>query len=221
MPETAFFHEGMLVAVLTTEPLGRALDYRAPPGGCFVGAFVEVPLGPRRVMGVVWGPGEGGFDPAKIRPVGRVLDAAPMGDAMRAFLMRAADYTLTPMPAMLRLATRAPGLADPPGPRRVYRRGRGEPDRMTDARARVMDVLDEDMATRPSTWASLPLWRGFRQAGQGACQTGPWPRRTRRATCPIRVLTRACPARRLPRIRPRRPSGCAPPWHPPAMAPRF
>ena len=29
---------------------------------------------------------------------------------MREFLARAADYTLTPLPVMLRLATRAPGL---------------------------------------------------------------------------------------------------------------
>ncbi|MEZ5778950.1 MAG: primosomal protein N' [Paracoccaceae bacterium] len=143
MADLTFFDEGALVSVLTTEPLGRALDYRAPEGGCFLGAFVEVPLGPRRVLGVVWGPGEGGYDLAKVRPVTRVLDAAPMGEAMRAFLLRAADYTLTPMPAMLRLATRAPGLADPPRPRKVYRRGGSEPDRMTDARARVIGVLDD------------------------------------------------------------------------------
>jgi primosomal protein N' (replication factor Y) len=143
MGDASFFDEEALVSVLTTEPLGRALDYRAPEGGCFLGALVEVPLGPRRVLGVVWGTGEGGYDLAKVRPVTRVLDAAPMGDAMRAFLVRAAEYTLTPMPAMLRLATRAPGLADPPGPRRVYRKGWAEPDRVTDARARVLDILDE------------------------------------------------------------------------------
>ncbi|WP_413854671.1 primosomal protein N' [Albidovulum sp.] len=143
MTGLSFFDAGDLVSVLTTEPLGRPLDYRAPDGGCFAGAFVEVPLGPRRVLGVVWGGGEGGYDLAKVRPVTRVLDAAPMAEAMRAFLMRAADYTLTPLPAMLRLATRAPGLADPPGPRRVYRRGWAEPDRMTEPRARVMDVLDD------------------------------------------------------------------------------
>ncbi|MGB7263595.1 MAG: primosomal protein N', partial [Albidovulum sp.] len=53
------------------------------------------------------------------------------------------DYTLTPMPAMLRLATRAPGLADPPGPRKVFRIGWAAPDRMTDARARVIEVLND------------------------------------------------------------------------------
>ncbi|MEZ5911490.1 MAG: primosomal protein N' [Paracoccaceae bacterium] len=137
------FSEGQRVGVLTTQPLDRILDYRAPEGGCSTGDFVEVPLGPRRVLGVVWGPGQGDFDAAKIRPVTRVLDAAPMRDEMREFLGRVADYTLTPMPAMLRLATRAPGLSDPPSMRLIYRRGDDEPDRMTEARARVLDTLDE------------------------------------------------------------------------------
>lgn len=137
----SFFDEGALVGVLTTQPLGRALDYKAPEGGCHLGAFVEVPLGPRKVIGVVWGPGQGDYDYAKIRSVIRVLDAAPMRLEMRDFLQKAAAYTLTPMPAMLRLATRAPGLGDPPSMRKVYRRGARDPDRMTDARRRVLDFL--------------------------------------------------------------------------------
>jgi primosomal protein N' (replication factor Y) len=140
---SGFFDEGELVGVLTTQPLDRPLDYRAPEGGCFAGAFVEVPLGPRKVQGVVWGPGEGKFDPSRVRSVIRVLDAAPMREELQAFLERAAEYTLTPLPQMLRLATRAPGLGDPPSMRKVYRRGTGEPDRMTDARRRVLEVLDE------------------------------------------------------------------------------
>ena len=137
-----FFDPGDLVAVLSTQPLGRPLDYKAPEGGCHLGAFVEVPLGPRKVLGVVWGPGKGDYDLSKIRSVIRVLDAAPMRAELREFLTRAAAYTLTPMPAMLRLATRAPGLGDPPSMRKIYRRGEGEPSRMTDARARVMEALE-------------------------------------------------------------------------------
>jgi primosomal protein N' (replication factor Y) len=135
------FAHGDLVAVLTTQPLDGALDYRAPEGGCHVGAFVEVPLGPRKVLGVVWGPGQGGFDLAKARMILRVLDAPPMREEMQIFLERAGDYTLTPLPAMLRLATRAPGLGDPPSMRKVYRLGHNEPDRQTDARRKVLDVL--------------------------------------------------------------------------------
>ena len=141
MTSQEFFDHGALVSVLTTQPLGRALDYKAPEGGCHLGAFVEVPLGPRKVLGVVWGAGKGDYDITKIRHVIRVLDAAPMRAEMREFLMRAAAYTLTPMPAMLRLATRAPGLGDPPSMRKVYRRGTSEPERMTDARRRVLETL--------------------------------------------------------------------------------
>ena len=143
MPPPEFYDHGDLLAVLTTQPLDRALDYKAPEGGCHLGAFVEVPLGPRRVLGVVWGPGQGDFDISRVRSIIRVLDAAPMREELREFLRRAADYTLTPMPAMLRLATRAPGLGDPPSMRRIYRLGSGVPDRMTDARQRVLAVLDE------------------------------------------------------------------------------
>ncbi|MDW3118644.1 MAG: primosomal protein N' [Roseovarius pacificus] len=141
-PAKDYFVEGDLVGVMTTQPLDRVLDYRAPEGGCYTGAFVEVPLGPRKVIGVVWGPGRGDFDRAKIRQVIRVLDVAPMRAEMQAFLHRAADYTLTPMPAMLRLATRAPGLANPPSMQKIYRAGQGTPDRMTDARKRVLAVLE-------------------------------------------------------------------------------
>lgn len=135
------YRAGDLVGVLTTEPLGRVLDYRAPDGGCGDGDFVEVPLGPRRVLGVVWGPGAGGWDPAKIRAVGRVLDARPMRAELRSFLARAAEYTLTPLPSMLRLATRTPGLGEPASVRRVYRLAGAVPNQLTEARHRVVEAL--------------------------------------------------------------------------------
>ena len=136
-----FFYEGDLVAVLTAQPIDRFLDYKAPESGCHLGAFVEVPLGPRKVLGVVWGKGAGDFDYAKVRSVMRVLDVAPMREEMREFLTRAADYTLTPMSAMLRLATRAPGLGDATSMRTVYRLGSAEPTRVTEARTKVLEVL--------------------------------------------------------------------------------
>ncbi|GAA3868639.1 primosomal protein N' [Celeribacter arenosi] len=137
------FPEGTLVAVLTTEPLDRPLDYKSPEGGCGIGDFVEVPLGPRRVLGCVWGAGKGGFDLSKARSVSSILDIPPMREEMRSFLERVAAYTLTPMPSMLRLATRAPGLMNPPSMRKVYRRGDGMPARATEARTRVIDALEE------------------------------------------------------------------------------
>ena len=138
-----YFAQGDLVAVLTTQPLDRFLDYKAPVGGVRLGAYVEVPLGPRKVIGVVWGAGIGGYDPAKIRAVSNVLDVAAMRPEMRTFLERVGRYTLTPLHAMLRLATRAPGLGHPPSMRIVYALGDGVPDRMTPAREKVLAVLED------------------------------------------------------------------------------
>ncbi|MEM9013102.1 MAG: primosomal protein N' [Pseudomonadota bacterium] len=136
------FAPGARVGVLTRQPLDRVLDYRAPTDGVRDGAFVEVPLGPRLVLGVVWGEGTDDVDPAKLKTIERVLDLAPMPQEMRSFLARVADYTLTPLPAVLRLATRAPSLAQPPRPRRLLQLGQGRPARMTPARERVLEVLE-------------------------------------------------------------------------------
>ena len=74
MGQPDYFDEGALVAVLTTQPLDQTLDYKAPEGGVMRGAFVEVPLGPRKVLGVVWGAGVGGFNLSRARSIVRVLD---------------------------------------------------------------------------------------------------------------------------------------------------
>ncbi|MGH1367551.1 MAG: primosomal protein N' [Maritimibacter sp.] len=140
--EPVFYDEGARVSVLTAQPLDRMLTYRAPPGGCWQGAYVEVPLGPRKVLGVAWGAGDAGFDASKLRAMSRVLDLAPMRREMATFLSRAGDYTLTPMSHMLRLATRAPGLTAPPSMRKVYKMGDHLPDRITEARAKVIEVLE-------------------------------------------------------------------------------
>src|SRR5690606_32858317 len=130
------------IAVLTTEPVG-VLDYLAREGGVRQGQLVRVPRGPRRVLGLVWGAGTGDFDPAKLRPAGKALEAEPFQPGFIDFLTRAADYTLTPPPLMLRMATRAPDLDQPPAARRVIVPAGEPPDRMTEARSRVLQVMND------------------------------------------------------------------------------
>ena len=58
------FAAGAVVSVLSPDLPARALDYRAPEGGCGPGDLVLVPLGARRrVVGVVWGAGSGEVAP--------------------------------------------------------------------------------------------------------------------------------------------------------------
>ncbi|TGN50219.1 primosomal protein N' [Paracoccus liaowanqingii] len=137
-----FFPPGARIAVLTCEPVG-VLDYLAPEDGVRQGQLVLVPLGPRRVLGLVWAEGTGDFDLAKLRAVGRVLDAEPFSPGFLDFLTRAAEYTLTPLPLMLRMATRAPDIDQPPAARRIIVPGSGVIPRVTEARTRVMAVMAE------------------------------------------------------------------------------
>ena len=141
LPPSQTFPADAPLAVLTAQPLDRLLDYRAPEGGARVGDFVEVPLGPRWVLGVVWGPPESDLPRARLRVVERVLDVPPMREELRAFLMRAADYTLTPRSLMLFLATRAPGLFEGRAMQRVYLLGNAAPNRQTEARNRVLEAM--------------------------------------------------------------------------------
>ncbi|WCR11379.1 primosomal protein N' [Paracoccus stylophorae] len=136
----AFFPARARIAVLTCEPVG-VLDYLAPEQGVRQGQLVQVPLGPRRVLGLVWGEGQGDFDLSRLRPVAKVLDAEPFRPEFLDFLTRAADYTLTPPPLILRMATRAPDLDQPPAARPVIVPGNAAPQRMTAARQRVLDVM--------------------------------------------------------------------------------
>jgi primosomal protein N' (replication factor Y) len=152
-----YFPPGATVAVLPAEGLDRLLDYRVPAGGARPGDLVEVPLGPRRILGTVWGEPVGDVEAEKLRAIVRVLDAPPLQEPMRAFLARAADYTLTPLSVMLRLATRAPGLGAPPAARPLLRLTGAAPDRVTAARARVLAAFADygNLGFAPTELAQL------------------------------------------------------------------
>ncbi len=131
------------VGVMLPMPFPGPLDYAVPDGMDLApGDFVKVELGARAVTGVVWGPGEGTVDAARLKLVANRVDVPQMREEMRKFLDRAADYTMTPPGMMLRLATRVPDLGAPKKMRKIWRRGDGAPDRMTPARQRVLDVLE-------------------------------------------------------------------------------
>ena len=184
---TGVFAEGARVGVLTTEPLGRILDYRAPEGGVAQGDYVLVPLGPRKVLGVVWSDGGGNYPLKKLRCIAAVLDAPAMPDRMHQFIERVAAYTLTPLEGVLRLATRSPGLAHPGGMRKLLILGEARPARMTDARERVIAVMEEHggLPLAPGEVARLAgvtssVVKGLEQAGAliavDVPRDGPFPR---------------------------------------------
>ena len=83
-PETGRFAAGMQVAVLLPLPVETAYDYLVPDGEVLAaGDIVEVPLGRRFEVGVVWGPGAGDVPTAKLREVVHKLDLPPLPPVLR------------------------------------------------------------------------------------------------------------------------------------------
>ena len=134
------FAAGARVAVRLPLPLTDAYDYKVPEGLTLAaGDFVRVPLGPRRMAGVVWGKGSGDVPEAKMKAVVARLDVPPMTHEARAFVDWVAEYTLNPPGAVLRMAVSVPEALEPPKPLTAYRAADPLPEiRMTPARERVL-----------------------------------------------------------------------------------
>jgi len=133
--------------VLVPMPAERAYSYAVPDGMQVVpGSIVRVPLGPREVAGIVWdGPVEA-VDPKKLRPIAHVFDCPPVNEEMRRLVDWIAQYTLSPPGMVARMILRAPEAFDPEPWTEGIKRSDGEPDRMTAARARVLEMANDGMA---------------------------------------------------------------------------
>ena len=134
------------VAVLLPLPLDRAYDYAVPDelaADIAPGSFVRVLLGRVERIGVVWGEGEGDVEPARLKPVTAVLESPPMAEPLRRLIDWAADYTLAQRGAVLRMAMSVPAAVEPLPMRTAYRRRQDEAPRMTEARSRVLALLQD------------------------------------------------------------------------------
>ena len=98
------FEPGEIVSVLLPLPIEAAYDYRVPEHETFVlGDVVEVPLGRRFEIGVVWGSGKGDVASHKIKPVLQRVGVPPLPDVSRRFIDWVAAYTLQVTGAVLRM----------------------------------------------------------------------------------------------------------------------
>lgn len=138
-----FFVDGSLVEVLTTQPIDRLFTYRAPREGCFKGAIVLVPFGQRIVVGLVWGSSTEKIELEKIKTIDRILDFQPLQPEFQDFIWKVADYTVSPLYAVLRLATRVRDLAAQEVYKKLIYKGKVPNQfKMTPARSRVLGALD-------------------------------------------------------------------------------
>ncbi len=136
-----------VVPVLVPVPAERPYSYAVPDGMDVVpGSIVRVPLGPRQVAGIVWDGAGGPVDAKKLRPIEIVFDCPPIGTELRRFVDWVAGYTLSPPGMVARMLLRAPAAFDPePLIDGLVLSGR-EPDRMTNARRRVLETASDGFA---------------------------------------------------------------------------
>ncbi len=147
--EDSFEKKGAIVRVLLPLGLPQAYDYRVPVSLMVEdGDFVVVPLGPRQLVGVVWGEGLGDIASSRIKNIIEKLPAPPLPEEVRKFVDWVATYTMTPPGMVLRLAMRAPGALEPAAMRRAYRLAGPPPVRLTPARKRVLEVAADGFARR-------------------------------------------------------------------------
>ena len=133
-----------VVPVLVPMPAPKPYSYAVPEGMAVEpGSIVQVPLGPRQVLGVVWdGIDDGSVDPKKLKAITRVFDCPPLARDMRTFLDWVATYTVSPPGLVARMALRAPAAFDPEPMIEGLRLTDMRPERMTSARERVIATAD-------------------------------------------------------------------------------
>lgn len=141
------------VAVLLPGGVPGPLDYLPPEDPAVAlepGAFVAVPLGPRTVTGVVWGPGRGDLAPDRLRPIAAIHTLPPMDRPSRAFVEWVAGYTLNRPGRILRMMMSVPEVFRPLQPVTVYRIGSSAadrlPGRLTPQRRRVLALMADGRA---------------------------------------------------------------------------
>ena len=135
------------VSVLTLNAALWPLDYRVPPGveqAVGPGSIVEAPLGPRRILGVVWEeehlPDATTVPDAKLRPLYAALPIPPIPAPLRRLVEWVADYYMAPLAAVLRM-TMPSGVAVGERVSIEYRLSETSPARMTPQRLQALDKI--------------------------------------------------------------------------------
>nr|WP_276591810.1 primosomal protein N' [Sphingomicrobium nitratireducens] len=121
------------------------LDYRLPDGiEVAPGDLLQVPLGPRQLVGVAWEPDRLPTEEVgdnRLRPILAKLDVAPVPEPLRRLAEWTADYYLSPLASVLRMVLPNAAFASP---RQLveYRLTGTAPARLTPQRQRALETLE-------------------------------------------------------------------------------
>ncbi|MBO6559893.1 MAG: primosomal protein N' [Nisaea sp.] len=145
------------IQVLIPLPLAGPYDYLAEAeSDLTLGSIVEVPLGNRRTVGVVWNmevaeaPESGQVVRERLKPVFRRLPVPSLPEPVIRLVDWVSSYTLSAQGAVLRMAISVPDAFEPAKPVTAYTALPGGPEavealglKLTSARRRVLSLLED------------------------------------------------------------------------------
>ncbi len=138
---------GRIVEVLVPLALDHAYSYACPAGlDLQAGDVVQVPLGARSSIGVVWDSSGSAPPKGPLKSVSERIKAPALSLELRQFIDWVARYTLAPKGMVLRMALHR---SDPDKPERVrlgVRLAGPPPARLTPARSRVLEIAASGLA---------------------------------------------------------------------------
>ena len=133
--------------VLLPLPLSGAYDYKLPKGTSVSrGLLVTAPIGPREQLGVVWGAAEGTVGDNRLKEAVPLETSPALPEKLCDLVDWVAQYTLTPPGMVLAMALRGARAFEPEATRVAYMLGGQKPERMTEARQRVIDLAADGLA---------------------------------------------------------------------------
>jgi primosomal protein N' (replication factor Y) (superfamily II helicase) len=172
-----------LADVLLPLAIDGPYSYRVPEGMVLqAGDYVQVPLGPRQYIGVVWERRDTFGTNLKLRDVTQKFDMTPMTPMHRKFIQWLAAYYLEPTGAVLRMVLRVPSAFEPERQHMAYVLGDVQSKKLTPQRTRILDIAREGFAMSAHELAQAagvgqPVVKAL--AATGALKAIPLPAHTR------------------------------------------
>ncbi len=131
-----------IVAVMVSVSVDGPYSYRVPSGMRVErGSIVAVPLVGRLTLGVVWGAPKDNFAHNRLKEIARAFDVPPLSEELLRTIEWVSRYTLAAPGLVLRSVLRSTEALEPERPVTAYRATGIEPERLTPARLRLLDLL--------------------------------------------------------------------------------
>ena len=136
------FDTGTIVKVLISNIPNSGYDYRltAPAD---IGTFVSVNVMNRPCVGIIWGIGDSGLAPNKIKDIS-VIHESKLNITDLQWLQKMSEWTLMPLGMILRLIVNIPDAFAPPRMEQLYSFNFDTSSRMTQNRLAVMDAFSSN-----------------------------------------------------------------------------